>query len=44
MKWREDNNMETIHDEDWSDIEPEYYMKVEGNDTEGRPGTSFLIN
>jgi hypothetical protein len=38
IKWRQENNMETIQDEDWSDMEQDYGMRVEGNDKEGRPG------
>jgi hypothetical protein len=37
MKWRRDYKMDTIHNEDWSDMEKEYTMRVEGNDRDGRP-------
>jgi len=38
MKWRRDNKMETIHTEDFSDLESTGYgMRVSGVDRDGRP-------
>lgn len=43
MKWRADNKMETIHDEDWSDLENAGYgMRSEGFDRDGRPRNDNL--
>lgn len=38
LKWREDNKMDTIHTEDWSDMEAEYPYHIEGFDKQGQPG------
>jgi len=37
MKWRKEQNMDTIHSEDWSDVERDYPIRGEGFDRAGRP-------
>lgn len=44
MKWRADNKMETIHQEDWSDMNDAYGMRSEGYDRDGRPRKENLLN
>jgi hypothetical protein len=37
VKWRKENNMDTIHQEDFSDIEKDYKYHLESRDKEGKP-------
>jgi len=37
LKWREDNKMDGIHEEDWSDMEAEYPYHLDGLDKQGQP-------
>jgi len=37
VKWREDTNMDTISQEDWSDYDREYKYHLESRDKEGKP-------
>jgi len=39
LKWREENSLDTIHEEDWSEFEKVYRYAIEGCDKVGRPGT-----
>ena len=38
IKWRADNNMDTILDEDMGDIHKNFVYYMDGVDKEGRPG------
>jgi len=37
LKWRKDNKIDNILNEDWSDLEQSYRYYLEGRDTEGKP-------
>ncbi|CAL8099405.1 unnamed protein product [Orchesella dallaii] len=37
LKWREDNKMDGIHEENWDDMEAEYPYHIEGLDKRGQP-------
>ncbi|CAL8099399.1 unnamed protein product [Orchesella dallaii] len=37
IKWRTDNSMDTILEEDWADMEEEYPFKLNSHDKEGKP-------
>lgn len=39
MEWRKENNMDTIHEENWDDMEAEYPYHIDGFDKQKQPGT-----
>jgi hypothetical protein len=41
IRWREENNIDTILEKDFTDLDEEYRGYIEGCDLEGRP--SMLI-
>lgn len=43
LRWRKDNKMDTILEEDWSKFEEKFPYFVEGCDKEGRPGKSLSL-
>ncbi|OXA47457.1 Patellin-2 [Folsomia candida] len=43
VQWREDNDIDHILQEDWSDFDREYRVFVEGCDKSGRPVFSILV-
>lgn len=43
IKWREENDIDNILDEDFSDFDNEYRSYLEGCDKDGRPVISFYV-
>lgn len=39
IRWREENNIDTLLDEEYPEFDDEYGIYLEGCDYEGRPGT-----
>lgn len=39
LRWRKQNRMDTIHDEDWEEFNKEYPYHVDSVDLEFQPGT-----
>jgi hypothetical protein len=37
LKWRKQEKIDTIHEEDWSDYERRYPFEIDGVDNEGKP-------
>lgn len=44
VKWREENNIDNILEEDWSDFDKDYRISVEGCDKSSRPVISTNVN
>ncbi|OXA39683.1 Patellin-4 [Folsomia candida] len=42
--WRDENKIDSILDEDWTEFNKDYRVNVEGCDMEGKPGIPFLVH
>ncbi|OXA56328.1 SEC14-like protein 2 [Folsomia candida] len=43
VAWRSKNKMDSVNEEDWSDLEPDFRYSIEGCDNEGRPVVSVFL-